>query len=212
MITQEHEAQTVCERDPRWLRMRTLAMVVAAGALVMGMTACAEEEVPEQLPETVEEEPAREAAPSQMFTCDRLKQRVHAIVNILTPTGDEDEPEIVVPDPEELDGVDPDAYVEDPEDATEAVAASRAGLGGEDQYALNASCELYGQILVARELWDAGDRADSCDVIRPAHQRSEELRQEINPAVLDPLSAHYWAGATGIVAEHHGACVAEARN
>ena len=133
-------------------------------------------------------------------------------MNLLTPTDDEEDVEIAVPVPEELDAVDSDAFIEDPEDVPEAVAASRAGLGAVDQHALNASCELYGQMLVARELWDAGDRADSCDVIRPAHQRSEELRQEIDPAGLDPLSAHYWAGATGIVAEHHGACVAEARN
>ena len=191
--------------------MRRLFMV--AMALMMGAVACAEgEPAPEQLPEAIEEEPEQEETPSQVFTCDRLKQRVHAIVNLLTPSEEDDEPEVVVPTPEALDAVDGEAYIEDPEDTVEAVAASRAGLGVEDQYALNASCELYGQMLVARELWDAGNRADACDVIRPAHERSEALHQEIDPTTLDPLSAHYWAGATGIVAEHHGACVAEARN
>ena len=192
--------------------MRRLSTAVTVIALAAGAAACAEEVPPEQLPEAAEQESAQEAAPSHVFTCDRLKQRVHAIVNLLSPEDGEDGPEVAAPTPEELDAVDGAAYIGDPEDAAEAVAASRAGLGAEDQYALNAACELYGQMLVARELWDAGDRADSCDVVRPAHERSEELRADIDPTVLDPLSAHYWAGATGIVAEHHGACVAEARN
>ena len=173
--------------------MQRLTVAAMVAFLIMGIAACAEEEAaPEQLPEAVEEEPEEEPAPSQVFTCDRLKQRVHAIVNLLTPTDDENESDIVVPTPEQLDDVDVNTYIEDPEDTTEAVAASRAGLGAEDQYALNASCELYGQMLVARELWDAGNRADACDVIRPAYQRSEELRHEIDPTALDPLSAHYW--------------------
>ena len=68
--------------------MRILVVMVTAAALAMGGTACAEEEaVPEQLPDVVVEEPVEEATPSQAFTCDRLKQRVHAICEPSHPHG-----------------------------------------------------------------------------------------------------------------------------
>ena len=93
-----------------------------------------------------------------------------------------------------------------------AVEAAESGFNANDEKALNAACELYGQHEAALELWAAGNTGDACDVWVPAKAAADQTADTLDIAAVHPLVSKFWVGATGGIAEGHGRCIAERAN
>ena len=159
---------------------------------------------------TTIDEPARMQS---NWRCGEVKQAVYTSIATLARYAASLQQGTIATSSADAETPDDDPLAEvSPLELRDALSAAAYGFTNDDQRALDAACELYGQHDAALELWEFGERGDACDVWRPAYTSAQEQRSAFNINTLHPLSSQLWVSATGSVAEGHGRCIAERAN
>ena len=165
---------------------------------------------------STEQEVALLGSESQVWTCGSVQQHVLSVVNDLSSTSQT----IVATAMNYIAAAEglpttipePDAPVEEVIAARTVVEAALSGFTAADQTAYNTACGLYGRHAAADELWASNNRDDACDVLEPAKRQADIDTKQIDIEDLHPIVSKAWVGATGLIAEGHGRCVAERAN